>query len=80
MYLFHLDALGQTLLSLEDVLRTIDDRRDLVINGLHSVINGMRNLQNLRSGHSSLLLRQLVQPLQCILDVGPPDKLLEIFF
>jgi hypothetical protein len=40
----------------------------------------MRDLQNLRSGHSSLLLRQLVQPLQRILDVSLSDKLLEIFF
>jgi hypothetical protein len=62
------------------VLRTIDDRRNLVIDDLHSVINCMRDLQNLRSGHSSLLLRQLVQPLQRILDVSLSDKLLEIFF
>ena len=29
---------------------------------------------------SSLLLRQLIEPLQRILDVGPSDKFLEIFF
>ena len=62
------------------MLRTIDDRRNLVIDDLHSVINCMRDLQNLRSGHSGLLLRQLVQPLQRILDVSLSDKLLEIFF
>ena len=61
-------------------MRTINDRRDLVIDGLHSVINSMRDLQNLCSGHSSLLLRQLVQPLQRILDLSPSDQLLQIFF
>ena len=40
----------------------------------------MCDLQNLRGGHSSLLLRQLIEPLQRILDVGPSDKFLEIFF
>ena len=78
----------------EDVLRTINDRRDFVINSLHSVVdtgypivddghsivNIMRDFQDLRSGHSSLLLRQLVQPLQRILDISLSNQLLQILF
>ena len=70
-------------------MRTINDRRNLVIDSLHSVINSghiirdsghfvinsIRGLQNLRSGHPSLLLRQLVQPLQRVLDLRPSDQL-----
>jgi hypothetical protein len=36
---------------------------------IYSVIDGIRDLQELRSSHSSLLLRQPVQSLQRILDV-----------
>ena len=48
--------------STEGVLRTSDDLRNLIIDHLYSVINGMRNLQILCTGHPSFFLRQLVQP------------------
>ena len=80
--------IGLKILLMTDVLRTINNRSDLVIDGLHSVIdtghpivdaghsivdikhlirdpphsdiNRMSDLQSLCSGHSSLLLCQLV--------------------
>jgi hypothetical protein len=43
------------------------------------VINGMREAQDLCRRHQCLLLRQSIQPLQCVFDVLPPHKLLEEF-
>ena len=58
---------------IEDVSRTGDDLRDLVI-------NNMRYLQILCTGHPSFFLRQLVQPLQPIFDLSPSDQLLCVLF
>jgi hypothetical protein len=44
----------------ENLLRTINDRRYLVINAPHSVIDGIGDLQDLRGSHPSLLLCQPV--------------------
>ena len=44
----------------EDGLRTVNDLRDLVVDRPHIVPDTMRGLQNLRSSHPSLFMRQLV--------------------
>ena len=54
-------------------LRTINDHRD-------PIIDGMRDLENLCSYHPDLFICQLVQPLQRIFYVGLSNQLLQIFF
>ena len=75
-------------------LRTINDRRDLVDDGLYIVINAshpvvdaghlivdsMCGLQNLCSYHLNFFVRQLVQPFQPIFYVSLSNQLLQVFF
>jgi hypothetical protein len=57
---------------------TINDHGDIVVDASHpiidtghSIVDIMRGLQNLSSGHPSLLICQIVQLLQRILDLIP---------
>jgi hypothetical protein len=66
---------------------TINDLRYLAIDSLHPsvdashpVIDTTSGLQQLRSSHPSLLLRQPIQPHQSVLNIGPSNQLSQIFF
>jgi hypothetical protein len=61
------------LLTDQKRLRTINDHRDLIVDGLCG-------LQNLCSYHPDLFICQLVQPLQRIFNVSLPNQLLQVFF
>ena len=50
-------------------MQTIDDNVHFVINALHPLIDVMCGTQILGSRHPMFLLRQVVKPLQCILDI-----------
>ncbi len=55
------------------------ERKLLTVNNLCDfVLNVVRDLQKLCSCHPSLFLCQFVKPLERILEVDPPDQLLEI--
>jgi hypothetical protein len=71
----------------KDGSRTIKDLCYLAIDSLypsvdasHPVIDTTSGLQNLRRSHPSLLLGQLIQPLQGVLNIGLSDQLSQIFF
>jgi hypothetical protein len=60
--------------------RTINDLCYLAIyslhpsvNASHPVIDTTSGLQQLRRSHPSLLLRQLIQPFQSVLNIGPSN-------
>jgi hypothetical protein len=59
---------------------TIYDSRHLVVDGSHFVVDDLGEPQDLRSCHTSLFLRQLVQSLQSIFHLFLSNKLLQIFF
>jgi hypothetical protein len=73
----------------EDGSRTINDLCYLAIDSLHpsvdtghpiidtshSIIDTTSGLQHLHRSHLSLLLRQLIQPPQGVLNIGPSDQL-----
>jgi hypothetical protein len=68
-------------------LRTINDHRDFVVDGLnlaintgHSIVDSMRGPQDLRSCHPNLLICQRIQPLQRIFYVSLSNQLLQVFF
>jgi len=68
-------------------LRTINDHRNFVVDGLnlvintgHSIIDSMRGPQDLRSYHPDLFVCELVQPLQRIFNVSLSNQLLQVFF
>ena len=71
----------------KDGLRTINDLCYLAIDSLHlsvdashPIIDTTSGLQHLRRSHPSLLLRQLIQPAQGVLNIGPSDQLSQIFY
>jgi hypothetical protein len=69
--------------SIVDAGHTFIDTSHFIVNDKHIVhnfpdfaIDGIRDLQELRRGHSSFLLRQPVQSLQCILYIAISDQFL----
>ena len=61
-----------------DTLHPVVDLLNMVVDAYHPIMDHMRGLQTLCSCHPSLLFSQPVQSSQPILDVGPPDHLLQI--
>jgi len=77
-----LNLVADTLNLATDTGYSIVDVKREIRNSPHSasVIDSVRGLQDLRSSHLSLLLRQTVQSLQRILNIRPITKqLLQIF-
>jgi hypothetical protein len=60
-----------------DASHSIVDDKHIVRNFPDFAIDGIRDLQELRRGHSSLLLRQPVQSLQRILDLVISNQFLD---
>ena len=63
--------------ALIDSDHTVIDSGHAFIDSGDTVIDGIRDLQKLRRGHSSLFLRQSVQPLQRIIDVVISNQFLD---
>jgi hypothetical protein len=63
-----------------DSLHPSVDANHPIIDTFHSIVDTTSGLQNLRRSHLSLLLRQLIQPLQSVLNIGTSDQLSQIFF
>jgi hypothetical protein len=66
--------------SVVDASHSIIDDKYIVPNFPDFAIDGMRDLQKLRGGHSSLLLRQSVQSLQRRLNIILSHQFLQILF
>ena len=70
-----------------NILHVVADILHLLLDALNSIIHphdfavdAVSHLQQLRRCHSSLFLRQFVQPLQAILDVSVPRQFLQVLF
>jgi hypothetical protein len=62
------------------LLPTSDGQLDMFIDASYFVFYAMSNFQDLGICHQSLLLRQFVQSLQGVLDIGFPQHLIQILF
>lgn len=68
-------------------MRTFDDCLDFVVNAHnlfvdsgYFVVNTVRKFQDLCGCHKRFIMREFVQSLQSVLNISPPQYLLQIFF
>jgi hypothetical protein len=65
---------------LQRFLPTGDGQLDIFVDASHFVFYAMSNFQVFDNCHQSLLLRQFVQSLQGVLNIGFPQHLIQILF
>jgi len=76
----HRDLVVDSRYIVVDAGHLIVDIEYLILDTSHSIIDSMRGIQNLRSYHPDLFVRQLVQPLQPIFYLSLSNQLPQVFF